>query len=99
MAAEVMVMVGVAICTLGDTATAGVVTLMVVMAGGITVTGIPAMVAGGVAAGTLMVLERAGALGQQQVGFGSATSLTAPDWTFWGCVERIDPAAVYPPNL
>ena len=44
------------------------------MAGGITVTGTPAMVAGGVAVGTLMVLERAGASGQQQVGFGSATS-------------------------
>jgi len=92
----------VAICMLGDTVMAGVVTRMVVMvgqampiadllmatvtviqatvmltmgmAGGIMVTGILAMVAGGVAAGTLMVLERAGASGQQQVGFGSATS-------------------------
>src|SRR6478672_4572454 len=45
------------------------------MAGGITVTGIPAMVAGGVAAGTLMVSERAGASGQQQAGYGCATSL------------------------
>jgi len=45
------------------------------MAGGIMVTGILAMVAGGVAAGTLMVLERAGASGQQQAGYGSATSL------------------------
>jgi len=35
------------------------------MAGGIMVTGTPAMVAGGVAAGTGMVLERAGASGQQ----------------------------------
>jgi hypothetical protein len=35
------------------------------MAGGTTVTGIPATVAGGVAAGTLMVLERAGASAQQ----------------------------------
>jgi hypothetical protein len=35
------------------------------MAGGITVTGTPATVAGGVAIGTLMVLERAGASGQQ----------------------------------
>jgi hypothetical protein len=43
------------------------------MAGGITVTGIPAMVAGGEAAGTLTVLERAGASGQLLVGFGSAT--------------------------
>ena len=99
----------VAICMLGDTVMAGVVTCMVAMvgqampitdllmatvmvaqatvmviqamvmlttgmAGGITVTGTPAMVAGGVAVGTLMVLERAGASGQQQVGFGSATS-------------------------
>ena len=101
----------VAICMLGDTVMAGVVTRMVVMvgqampiadllmatvmvaqatvmvtqavvmlttgmAGGIMVTGILAMVAGGVAAGTLMVLERAGASAQQQVGYGSATSLT-----------------------
>jgi hypothetical protein len=111
MAAEVMVMgvtAVVAICMLGDTVMAGVVTRMVVMvgqampiadllmatvmvaqatvtviqatvmltmgmAGGIMVTGILAMVAGGVAAGTLMVLERAGASGQQQVGFGCAT--------------------------
>jgi hypothetical protein len=35
------------------------------MAGGITVTGTLAMVAGGVATGTLMVLERAGASDQQ----------------------------------
>jgi hypothetical protein len=35
------------------------------MAGGIMVTGTPATVAGGVAIGTLMVLERAGASGQQ----------------------------------
>jgi hypothetical protein len=35
------------------------------MAGGTTVTGTPAMAAGGVAAGTLMVLERVGVLGQQ----------------------------------
>ena len=35
------------------------------MAGGITVTGTPAMAAGGVAAGTLMVLERVGVSGQQ----------------------------------
>src|SRR6476660_6129751 len=35
------------------------------MAGGIMVTGTPAMAAGGVAAGTLMVLERAGASGQR----------------------------------
>src|SRR6476659_9936036 len=106
MAAEVMVMgvtAVVAICMLGDTVMAGVVTRMVVMvgqampiadlliatvtvvqatvmltmgmAGGIMVTGILAMVAGGVAAGTLMVLERAGASGQQQAGYGSATSL------------------------
>ena len=103
MAAEVMVMgvtAVVAICMLGDTVMAGVVTRMVVMVGqampiadllmatvmvalatvtviqatvmltmgmggGIMVTGILAMVAGGVAAGTLMVLERAGASGQQ----------------------------------
>ena len=103
MAAEVMVMgvtAVVAICMLGDTVMAGVVTRMVVMvgqampiadllivtvmvaqatvmviqavvmlttgmAGGIMVTGTPAMVAGGVAAGTGMVLERAGASGQQ----------------------------------
>jgi hypothetical protein len=98
MAAEVMVTVAVAICMLGDTVMAGVVTRMVVMvgqatsiadllmvmvalatvtviqatvmltmgtAGGITVTGTPATVAGGVAIGTLMVLERAGASGQQ----------------------------------
>jgi hypothetical protein len=44
------------------------------MAGGITVTGTPAMAAGGVAVGTLMVLEPVGVLGQQQVGFGSVTS-------------------------
>jgi hypothetical protein len=112
MAAEVMVMgvtAVVAICMLGDTVMAGVVTRMVVMvgqampiadllmatvmvaqatvtviqatvmltmgmAGGIMVTGILAMVAGGVAAGTLMVLERAGASAQQQVGYGSATN-------------------------
>ena len=43
------------------------------MAGGIMVTGILAMVAGGVAAGTLMVLERAGASGQRWVGSGFAT--------------------------
>ena len=36
-----------------------------IMAGGITVTGTPAMVAGGVATGTLMALEHAGASGQQ----------------------------------
>jgi len=103
MAAEVMVMgvtAVVAICMLGDTVMAGVVTRMVVMVGqampiadllmatvmvalatvtviqatvmltmgmggGIMVTGTPAMVAGGVAAGTGMVLERAGASGQQ----------------------------------
>ena len=35
------------------------------MAGGITVTGTPAMAVGGVAAGTLMVLEPVGVLGQQ----------------------------------
>ena len=52
-----------------------VVMLTTGMAGGIMVTGTPAMVAGGVAAGTLMVLERAGASGQQQAGYGSATSL------------------------
>jgi hypothetical protein len=44
------------------------------MAGGITVTGTPAMGGGGVATGTLMVLEHAGALGRLLVGFGSATS-------------------------
>jgi hypothetical protein len=35
------------------------------MAGGTTVTGTPVTVAGGVATGTLMVLERAGVSGQQ----------------------------------
>ena len=35
------------------------------MAAGITVTGTPAMAAGGVATGTLMVLERVGVSGQQ----------------------------------
>ena len=53
-----------------------VVMLTTGMAVGITVTGTPAMVAGGVAAGTLMVLDHAGASGQPQVGYGSATSLT-----------------------
>ena len=43
------------------------------MAGGITVTGIPATVVGGVATATRTVLGRAGASGQL-VGFGSATS-------------------------
>ena len=42
-----------------------VVMLTTGMAGGIMVTGTPAMVDGGVAAGTGMVLERAGASGQQ----------------------------------
>ena len=55
-------------------APATVMLITAIMADGITVTGTPAMVAGGVAVGTLMVLERAGASGQQQVGFGSATS-------------------------
>ena len=55
-------------------ASATVMLITGIMADGITVTGTPAMVAGGVAVGTLMVLERAGASGQQQVGFGSATS-------------------------
>ena len=44
---------------------AAVMLIMDIMAGGITVTGTPAMVVGGVATGTLMVLERAGASGQQ----------------------------------
>jgi hypothetical protein len=44
---------------------ATVILITGIMAGGITVTGTPAMVAGGVATGTVMVLERAGASGQQ----------------------------------
>ena len=56
-------------------APATVMLITAIMADGITVTGTPAMVAGGVAVGTLMVLERAGASGQQQAGYGSATSL------------------------
>ena len=81
----------VAMCIMGDTVMAGVVTCTMVgqampitdplmarvmlalatdmrimdMAGGITVTGIPATVVGGVATGTLMVSGRAGASGQQ----------------------------------
>ena len=55
-------------------APATVMLITAIMADGITVSGTPAMVAGGVAVGTLMVLERAGASGQRQVGFGSATS-------------------------
>ena len=44
---------------------ATVTLIMGIMAGGITVTGTQAMAAGGAGTGTLMVLERAGALGQQ----------------------------------
>jgi hypothetical protein len=107
MAAEVMVMVVVAICMLGDTVMGGMGTGMVVMvgqatlimdllmatvmvvlakvmvttvmrimgrmAGGITVTGTPAMVAGGVAVGTHMALEPVGVSGQELVGSGCAT--------------------------
>ena len=47
------------------------------MAGGITVTGTPAMVAGGVAAGTHMALEPVGVSGPEWVGFGSATNRNA----------------------
>jgi hypothetical protein len=43
------------------------------MAGGITVTGTPAMVAGGVAIGTHMALEPVGVSGQELVGSGCAT--------------------------
>ena len=113
MAAVVMVMAVVAICMLGDTVMAGVVTRMVVMvgqamlitdllmatvmvapatvmdtpatvmpimgimAGGIMVTGTPAMVAGGAATGTHMALEPVGVSGQAWVGFGSATNRNA----------------------
>jgi hypothetical protein len=44
---------------------ATVIRIMGTMAGGITVTGTQGMVAGGVAAGTLMVLERAGVSDRQ----------------------------------
>ncbi len=53
---------------------ATVMLIMGTMAGGITVTGTPAMVAGGVATGTHMALELVGVSGQELVGFGSATS-------------------------
>jgi hypothetical protein len=54
------------------------VTLIIgIMAGGITVTGTPAMVAGGVATGTHMALELVGVSGQELVGFGSATNRNA----------------------
>jgi hypothetical protein len=49
------------------------VTLTTGMAGGITVTGTPAMVAGGVAIGTHMALEPVGVSGQELVGSGCAT--------------------------
>ncbi len=48
-----------------------------IMAGGTTVTGTPAMVAGGVATGTHMALELVGVSGQELVGFGSATNRNA----------------------
>jgi hypothetical protein len=47
------------------------------MAGGITVTGTPAMVAGGVAIGTHMALEPVGVSGQELVGSGCATNRNA----------------------
>jgi hypothetical protein len=51
--------------------------IMGIMAGGITVTGTPAMVAGGVATGTHMALELVGVSGQELVGFGSVTNRNA----------------------
>jgi len=54
-------------------------TVMPIMgtAGGITVIGTPAMVAGGVAAGTHMALEPVGVSGQELVGSGCATNRNA----------------------
>jgi hypothetical protein len=67
------------------------------MAGGITVTGTPAMVAGGVAIGTHMALEPVGVSGQELVGFGCATNRNA-----WVLMRVLIPAvakAVRTPGL
>ena len=53
---------------------ATVMLIMGIMAGGITVTGTPAMAAGGAATGTHMALEPVGVSGRELVGYGSATS-------------------------
>ena len=55
-------------------APATVMLITAIMADGITVSGTPAMVAGGVAIGTHTALEPVGVSGQELGGFGSATS-------------------------
>jgi len=74
-----------------------VMLIMGTMAGGITVTGTPAMVAGGVATGTHMALEPVGVSGQELVGFGCATNRNA-----WVLMRVLIPAvakAVRTPGL